>query len=197
MDVADRATRLRSLVTDAHCDALLVTNLTNVRYLTGFTGSAALLWVPAAAAELVFVTDGRYRDQAASQLAEAGVEARTVIGLEEDARRQTLAGAATGVGRIGLESENVTWAQKRRFGTDWFSDAELVPTGGVVEALRLVKDAAEVARIEAACTLADAALAAVRHRLGEGPTEAEVALELEWQMRRLGAEAPSFETIVA
>jgi Xaa-Pro aminopeptidase len=197
MDVADRAARLRPLLTDAHCDALLVTNLTNVRYLTGFTGSAALLWVPAAAAELVFVTDGRYRDQAASQLAEAGVEARTVIGLEEDARRQALAGAATGVGRIGLEAENVTWAQKRRFGTDWFSGAELVPTGGVVEALRLVKDAAEVARIEAACALADAALAAVRHRLGEGPTEAEVALELEWQMRRLGAEGPSFETIVA
>jgi Xaa-Pro aminopeptidase len=198
MDVADRAARLRSRLTKVPCDALLVTNLTNVRYLTGFTGSAALLLVPADdAVEVVFVTDGRYRDQATSQLAAAGVEARTVIGLEEDARRQALASAAGGLGRLGLESENVTWAQKRRFGADWFSDAELVPTAGLVESLRLVKDAGEVARIQAACEMADAALAAVRHRLGEGVTEAEVALELEWQMRRLGADGPSFETIVA
>ncbi len=198
MDVADRAARLRSRLTELPCDALLVTNLTNLRYLTGFTGSAALLLVPAdEAAEPVFVTDGRYRDQAASELARAGVVARTVIGQEEDARRQALAGAAAGLGRLGLEADNVTWAQKRRYGADWFPDAQLVPTTGLVESLRLVKDAGEVARIEAACEMADAALAAVRHRLGEGPTEAEVALELEWQMRRLGAEAPSFETIVA
>ena len=198
MDVADRAGRLRLRLNEVPCDALLVTNLTNVRYLTGFTGSAALLLVPAdEAAELVFVTDGRYRDQATSQLADAGVEARTVIGLEEDARRQALADAAAGLGRLGLESENVTWAQKRRFGTDWFPDAELVATGGLVESQRLIKDAGEVARIQAACAMADAALEAVRHRLGEGATEAEVALELEWQMRGLGAEGPSFETIVA
>jgi Xaa-Pro aminopeptidase len=198
MDVADRAARLRSRLTEVPCDGLLVTNLTNVRYLTGFTGSAALLLVPAdEPAELVFVTDGRYRDQAISQLAEAGVEARTVIGLEEGDRRQALAGAADGLGRLGLESEDVTWAQKRRFATDWFPDTTLVPTGGLVESLRLVKDAGEVARIESACAMADAALAAMRHRLGEGATEAEVALELEWQMRQLGAEGPSFETIVA
>jgi Xaa-Pro aminopeptidase len=198
MDVTDRAARLRARLADVPCDALLVTNLTNVRYLTGFTGSAALLLVPADdAAEPLFVTDGRYRDQAASELAAARVEARTVVGLEEDARRQALASAARGMGRIGLEAESVTWAQQRRFAGDWFPDTELVPTAGLVESLRLVKDAGEVARIQAACEMADAALAAVRHRLGEAATEAEVALELEWQMRRLGAEGPSFETIVA
>jgi Xaa-Pro aminopeptidase len=198
MDVADRAARLRSRLSGVPCDALLVTNLTNVRYLTGFTGSAALLLLPAdEAAELVFVTDGRYRDQATTELATAGVEARTVVGLEEDARRRALADAVAGMARLGLESEDVTWAQKRRFDKDWFADTKPVPTVGLVEWLRLVKDAGEVARIEAACAMADAALASVRHRLGEGATEAEVALELEWQMRRLGAEGPSFETIVA
>ena len=198
MDVADRAARLRRRLADVPSDALLVTNLINVRYLTGFTGSAALLLVPAdEAAELVFVTDGRYRDQATGELTEAGVEARTVVGLEEDARRRALVDAVAGMGRLGLESENVAWAQKRRFGTDWFPDAKLVPTVGLVESLRLVKDAGEIARIEAACAMADAALATVRPRLGEGATEAEVALELEWQMRALGAEGPSFETIVA
>jgi Xaa-Pro aminopeptidase len=198
MEVAGRSARLRSELTRVPCDALLVTNLTNVRYLTGFSGSAALLLVPAdEAAELVFVTDGRYRDQATSELAEAGVEARTVVGLEEDARRHALTDAVAGIARVGLESENVTWAQKRRFDKDWFIHAKLVPTTGLVESLRLVKDAGEVARIQAACAMADGALAAVRHRLGEGVTEAEVALELEWQMRRLGADGLSFETIVA
>src|ERR671919_373870 len=198
MDVADRSARLRARLADVPCDALLVTNLTNIRYLTGFTGSAALLLVPAdEARELVFVTDGRYRDQAAAEVAAAGAEARIEIGREEEARRQVLADAVVGMGRLGLESENVTWGQKRRFDDDWFPEAKLVRTSGLVESLRLVKDAGEVARIQAACAIADAALAAVRHRLGEGATEAEVALELEWHMRRLGAEGPSFDTVVA
>jgi Xaa-Pro aminopeptidase len=195
MDVADRAARLRGALDGAGCDALLVTNLTNIRYLTGFTGSAALLLV--AADGLLFVTDGRYRDQAASQLAAAGVDAEVAIGRTADEQRELLAGPASGVTRLGLEAAAVTWAQQRRYAAEWFAGSELVATEDLVEDLRGVKDAGEVARIEAACAVADAALAAVRHRLGEGATEAEVALELEWQMRKLGAEGPSFETIVA
>jgi Xaa-Pro aminopeptidase len=195
MDVADRAARLRAALADAEYDALLLTNVTNIRYLTGFTGSAALLLVRGH--ELAFVTDGRYRDQAAAQLSAAGVEARIEIGRDAEAQRKLLANAAGGIARLGLESDDVTWGQKRRFARDWFPEAALVATSGVVEGLRLVKDAGEVARIEAASAMADAALAAVRHRLGEGATEAEVAVELEWQMRRLGADGPSFETIVA
>jgi Xaa-Pro aminopeptidase len=146
---------------------------------------------------LVFVTDGRYREQATSQLTEARVDADIAIGRTADAQRDLFAPRVAGVGRLGLEAEAVTWAQQRRFAADWFPGSELVPTDGLVEHLRRVKDAGEVARIQAACAMADAALAAVRHRLGEGATEAEVALELEWQMRRLGAEGPSFDTIVA
>ena len=82
MDVADRATRLREGLSAAGCDALLVTNLTNIRYLTGFTGSAALLLVRPD--DLVFVTDGRYRDQAASQIAAAGAHAEVLIGRTSD-----------------------------------------------------------------------------------------------------------------
>jgi Xaa-Pro aminopeptidase len=197
MDVADRSVRLRAALGEAECDALLVTNVTNIRYLTGFTGSAAMLLVTAD--ELVFVTDGRYRDQATNELAAALVDARIEIGRDADAQREVLAAASAraGVGRLGLESESVTWAQQRRFGGEWFPEAKLVPTTGVVEGLREVKDAGEIARLAAASAMADTALAAVRDRLGEGATEAEVALELEWQMRRLGADGPSFETIVA
>src|SRR5215510_5567036 len=182
MDVAARAPRLRSGFDAAGCDALLVTNLTNIRYLTGFTGSAGLLLV--APDGLVFVTDGRYRDQAADELAAAGVGADIRIGRTSEAQRELLAKAATGLARLGLEAEDVSWAQQQRFGTDWFEAAELVATTGLVEGLRELKDEGEVARIEAACAIADAALAAVRHRLGEGATEAEVALDLEWEMRR-------------
>jgi Xaa-Pro aminopeptidase len=208
MDVADRPARLRARFDDAGdaagdvaadegggCDALLVTNLTNVRYLTGFTGSAGMLLVRRDG--LVLVTDGRYREQATAQLREAGVEAEIAIGRTADEQRELVAPRVAGLGRLGLEAEAVTWAQQRRFADEWFPGVELVPTGGLVEDLRRVKDAGEVARIQAACAMADAALAAVRHRLGEGPTEAEVALELEWQMRRLGADGPSFDTIVA
>jgi Xaa-Pro aminopeptidase len=195
MDVAARTGRLRDGFEEAGCDAVLVTNLTNIRYLTGFTGSAALLLVRGH--DLVFVTDGRYRDQSADQLAAAGVPATIEIGRTSAEQKDLLAAAAGGIGRLGLESEHVSWAQQRRYDEDWFPAAALVATSGLVEVLRERKDAGEVARIEAACALADAALAAVRPRLGEGPTEAEVALELEWQMRRLGAEGPSFDTIVA
>jgi Xaa-Pro aminopeptidase len=195
METADRAPRLRNRLPDAECDGLLVTNVTNIRYLTGFTGSAAMLLVTPG--ELLFVTDGRYRDQAADQLKAAGVDARIEIGRSTDEQRELVSKPANTIGRLGLEAEHVTWGQERRFRSDWFPGTELVATDGVVEGLRQLKDEGEVARIEAASAMADAALAAVRHRLGEGASEGEVALELEWQMRRLGAEGPSFDTIVA
>jgi Xaa-Pro aminopeptidase len=192
MDVAGRAPRLREQFGVAGCDALLVTRLANIRYLTGFTGSAARLLVRPD--ELVFVTDGRYRDQATEQLAEAGVEARIEVSITE--QQQILTAAAAGIDRLGLEANDVTWAAQRRYATEGFPDAELVPTEGLVEGLRLVKDDGEVARIAAAARIADEALASVRHRLGDGPTEKEFGLELDFAMLRLGADDLSFETIV-
>ncbi|MGI8809546.1 MAG: M24 family metallopeptidase [Acidimicrobiales bacterium] len=195
MDVGTRIPRLRQAVADAACDALLVTRLVNIRYLTGFTGSAALLLVRPD--EVVFVTDGRYRDQSAMELAAAGVEARIHIGLTAGTQKEFLQDEAAGVPRIGLEAAAVTWAQQRKFDGEWFPDAELVATAGLVEELRKVKDAGEVERMAAAATIADEALGRVRHRLAEGPTEVEFALELDFEMRRGGASAPSFDTIVA
>jgi Xaa-Pro aminopeptidase len=192
MDVAGRAGRLRDRFDEAGCEALLVTRLGNIRYLTGFTGSAArLLVLPD---ELVFVTDGRYRDQAADQFAAAGVEARIeVTGTQQ---QEVLRAAAQGITRLGLEADDVSWTAQRGYAADGFPDAELVPTSGLVEALRLVKDMGEVARIEAAAQIADEALASVRPRLGEGLTEKEFGLELNFAMLRLGADDLSFETIV-
>ena len=193
MDVAARVVRLRAGFTGAGCEALLVTKLVNIRYLTGFTGSAALLLV--LPDELVFVSDGRYGEQAAEQLAAAGVDARIEISGTEQQR--IVSGAAGGIRRLGLEADDVTWAAQRRYGSEWFVDSELVATDGLVDNLRAVKDEGEIARISAACAVADQALEAVRDRLAVRPTEAEFALGLDTEICRLGAAGTSFETIVA
>ena len=195
MDVAARVARLRDAFEAAGVDGLLVTNLRNVRYLTGFSGSAAFLLVTTGG--VLLVTDGRYRDQAVDETARAGATTQIEIGLTAEAQRSILADAAAGLDRLGLEADDVTWAQQRRFAEGWFSEADLVATEGLVEELRLVKDDGEGARIEAAAAVADAALAELRPRLRPGVTEAELALELDSTMRRLGASGPSFETIVA
>jgi Xaa-Pro aminopeptidase len=187
MDHAARLDRLRAAL---DVDALLVTNLKNIRYLTGFTGSAAMLLVTAD--DLLLTSDGRYGTQIGEQVT---LPARVEIGLPVE-QRDALKAAARTFGRIGLEAGHVTWAQQREMAADWFAHAELVPTAGVVEALRRVKDEAEVARIHAAASVADAALAAALPRLHDGPTEAEFGLALDTEMRRLGASGTSFETIV-
>lgn len=194
MDVAGRIPRLRERLDAAGCDALLVTNLVNIRYLTGFTGSAGLLLVRPD--ELVLVTDGRYRFQSDEQLRASGVDATIEIGALPE-QQDALARAAKGTGRLGLEAANVTWTRQRAMEKDWFPGEELVATEGVVEALRRVKDAGELARMSAAADAADAALAEVKHLLATGISEIEFALALDFEIRRQGASGNSFESIVA
>ncbi|HVA43069.1 MAG TPA: aminopeptidase P family protein [Acidimicrobiales bacterium] len=196
MDVASRLPRLRNRLAGAGCDALLVTSLANIRYLIGFTGSAALLMVTAAGSTLT--TDGRYRTQATEQLGAAGVGAAIEIGppADQHAALATLAGRLGGRPKVGLEAGSITWAAKRNLETVMVG-AELVATAGLVENLRRVKDAGEQDRIEAAAAIADAALAKVVGMVGDGRSESELALALDTAMRRLGAHSSAFETIVA
>jgi Xaa-Pro aminopeptidase len=201
MDVAGRLPRLRAGLDAAGCDALLVTSLTNIRYLTGFTGSAGMLLV--LPDDVVLITDGRYQTQSAEQLAAAGVDARTEIGQAARQHEVTKAlvtggtAAGGGVGRLGLEAAHVSWARQRAFAADWFLDTQLVPTVGLIEGLRRVKDPGEVARVARAAQIADAALASVRPLLAAGPTEVAFGQALDFEIRRLGASGNSFETIVA
>jgi Xaa-Pro aminopeptidase len=194
MDVAARLPRLRLSLEGAGCDAVLVTNLVNIRYLTGFTGTAALLLVRAD--RTLLSTDGRYRLQAAEQLAASGVDAEVAVGNRTE-QRESVSAAATGVPRLGLEAHSVTWAAQRAFATDWFEHAELVATTGLVEELRRVKDAGEIARIGEAARIADTALEAVLPLLADGPTERDFGQALDFEMRRQGASDSAFETIVA
>lgn len=193
MDVAARSDRLRAGLDGAEVDALLVTNLTNIRYLTGFTGSAALLVVTADG--LIFVTDGRYGSQADAQLSAAGVTA--TIEVPGGPQREAVVAAVGSVARLGLEADSVTWSAARTYEERWFPALEVVPTTGLVTALRLVKDDGEIERISVAAAIADAALAEVRPMLAARPTEMAFGLELDAAMRRHGADDVSFETIVA
>jgi Xaa-Pro aminopeptidase len=196
MDVAGRLDRLRLAMEPSRGDALVVTSLTNIRYLTGFTGSAALLLV--LPGDTVLITDGRYATQSAEELAAAGATARIEIALAPAQRDVAAAAVAgSGVARLGLEAAHVSWARQRAFAQDWFAPAELVPTEGLVEGLRRGKDEGELARLALAAAIADRALAEVRPMLADRPSEADFGLALDFEMRRLGAGGPSFATIVA
>ena len=174
---------------------MLVTDLINVRYLSGFTGSNGALLVFADDREPVLATDGRYRAQAAQQAAGLEVAIERACG-----RYLTGRAAGDGVGRLGFESHVITVD-----GLDALTNeldgkkTELVRASGIVEALREVKDAGELALLRLACEAADAALADLVERGGlrAGRTEREVGRELEALMLDHGADAVSFETIVA
>lgn len=195
LEIAARAARIRASLCEAapHVEALLVTDLVNLRWLTGFTGSAGrAVLLPD---ELVLVVDGRYGDQATAQLAAHGVEARVTVGLTQAQLRDHLVNAVGSVARLGFEAEQLTWAEHGRLASALA--VELVPTEHVVETRRRTKDGGEIARIEHAAALAGAALADTYPLLDEEPTERAFALALDDRMRSLGADGPSFETIVA
>ncbi len=207
-DLGLRIGRLRDLLARAGpeqepVDGLMVTTPANIRWLSGFSGSAGSLLVTTERALLV--TDGRYRTQAVEQVAAGGVQLdidMSIGGVQ--AQRQELATAAGGLRTIGLEADHVSWAAQRSW-EELFAPAELSPTRGVIEQLRMVKDAGEVDRMARAAAIADEALAAVLPMLraagarqADGTlTESRFASALDHAMRERGAEDSAFETIVA
>ncbi len=183
MDVAGRLNRAAAALTGAGCEALLVTHLTNVRYLTGFTGSAGVL-VIGPGGDGMLVTDGRYEEQAVDQVAASGAPVRVAIGRSVDAQREQIVGHLDGTTTIGLEADHVSWSQQVQYASGWFPQATLVATTAIVETLRGTKDPGEVARIERACGIADAALAETMLRLEDGLTELQLARSLDEAMWR-------------
>lgn len=188
---ADRRAALRSLLAEQELDFLLVTDLINIRYLTGFTGSnAALLIAAGSDGQAVFCTDGRYEVQSAAEVPDL---------TRRIDRPCDVALVAAAAGRIGFEALAVSFAQHAALQPAAPDAATLVPTTGLVERLRAVKDAGEIEALRTACAVADHALADLIAAGGirAGRTEREVGLDLDDRMRRLGASDPAFETIVA
>jgi Xaa-Pro aminopeptidase len=174
---------------DSGLDAVLVTRLVNVRYLTGFTGSNGVLLVPADGPDIL-CTDGRYTTQAGVQApdVELLIDRNSAVSLTDRA-------VADGRRRLGFESHDVTVDLH----TTLAGKAELTSVERAVEKLRAAKDDEEIALLREACAIADRALADLigAGGLRPGRTEREVGRDLDSRMLDHGAYAPSFETIVA
>lgn len=172
------------------CDAMLVTSPHNLRYLTGFTGSNGLALTTAG--ETYFYTDPRYQFQAA----------REVTGRVKAVRSPLLHRAAALVEkkkwrRLAIEPEHFTVSQLEALREKSSKRQEFVPRGGVIEKLRMVKSEEELAAVRQSVATNSRALEDSLKLLKVGMSEAEFAAEIEYQMRKLGAEKPSFDTIVA
>jgi Xaa-Pro aminopeptidase len=182
-----RRERLGSALHELGVESLLVTTLVNVRYLTGFTGSNGAVLVHAGGGA-TFFTDGRYRDQAADELPDLEhVITRDLIG--EMARRADVVD-------LGIESHTLSVDLHQRL-RELRPASTITGTGRVVERLREVKDAEEIASLTRACAISTDALTALLDGPLVGRTEREVARDLENRMLDLGAEAIAFETILA
>jgi Xaa-Pro aminopeptidase len=190
---ARRADAVAGLAAERDLDALLVREPVNLRWLTGFTGTNGLAVVEARpGGGRHFVTDFRYVEQAGQEVADFERhrgERDLLDGLGEvlPSRRPL---------RLGFDDAHVSVRDHRRL-REALEGVELVAAGGLVERLRAVKDPDELGRIRAAAALADDALWAVLEQGLAGRTEAEVALQLESEMRRRGAQQASFPPIVA
>jgi len=172
-------------------DALLITNLHNVRYLTGFTGSngSVLLFKDSPA---VLFTDPRYTVQSQQQ-----VNCRVRIAKGPLTKSIVQEISRTRIRRVGFEQDNLTVAQLESFRRMLPARTQLEPVTGLIEQLRLIKDAAEIEKIRASVISNSGALEAALKRFKIGMKESELAAEIDYQNRRLGAEAPAFDTIVA
>ncbi len=191
-----RRARLEACLGALELDALLVSDLVNVRYLSGFTGSNAALLVFASGAPAVLATDSRYRTQAARQAPDL------LVAIDRACNRHLVGHAVAGKARrIGFESHIVTVDGFDALSAQVAEHAavQLVRASGVVEALREVKDPGEIALLRRACEAADAALTDLiaGGALRPGRSERAVARQLESAMLDHGADGPAFQTIVA
>lgn len=186
-----RRRKLASELAAQRVDDMLVTHMTHVRYLSGFSGSNGALLVSKDRTAAI-ATDGRYTTQIAAEVPD--IEAT----ITRELAKELLASVVTGH-RVGFEADYVSVAQLERLRNACPEGVELVPVSGVIEQIRLTKDNLERARLTEAAELATQALTELVEAGGirAGRRERDVATDLEYRMRLLGAERPSFDTIVA
>lgn len=187
---------LREALANEPCDVLVLSNLTNIRWLCGFSGSAATVIVTDTSCTLI--TDGRYAFQAPSQVAEAKSQAEIEISSSLKEQNKMIQAAVGQASAVGLEAAHISWSAQ----LSWAKKLshEPVPVTGVVEKLRRRKDAGEVARMAEAAAIVDRALEDIFEALGDGGTaycEQDLAADLDHAIRRGGASETAFETIVA
>jgi Xaa-Pro aminopeptidase len=173
--------------------ALLVVDLNNIRWLTGFTGSAGTLIVRPD--DMVLVVDGRYGDQAREQVKNSGAHCEVVEGRSAVALREALANATKTIKIVHFDSGELTVSQLENM-TEQLS-SELSKIAPIVPKLRRRKTEPEIERMQLAALATDFAMDEVVPMLSQGLTERDIRDELDYRMRRYGAEFTSYDTIVA
>jgi Xaa-Pro aminopeptidase len=188
---AARRRRAQQLIRETAADAALITAGPNVRYLTGLASSNSALLLPADGDLALLATDSRYAGAAQRDAPDLDLVIERFIegALAAEASRR-------GIAQLAFEAHEMTVDGHRELTTKLEGVATL-PFGLKIEALRMIKDATELEKIEVACRLTDAAFAQVLPGIKAGDTERTVAFRLEAQMIALGAERPAFDTIVA
>jgi len=186
----ERLDKLRHALRQEELGLLLVSEAANVTYLTGFSGDSS--WLLVAQDQAWLVTDGRYVEQAAAEAPLCEVVRHTKSLAVSAAELANASGGKT----LGFEPNALTVATHGDLVKE-LQGVEAVAKKSLVEKLRQVKDEDEIARIRAAVAVADAAFGALRQRLAPGMSEAQVANDLEYELRRLGARKPSFDAIIA
>jgi Xaa-Pro aminopeptidase len=200
MDHAGRLRRLIAGLGENSLDYLLVTHLPNVRYLCGFTGSAAALLVSDGGC--ILFTDGRYRTQAREEVADAQVRnVRIVIARQSPllAAAEWLAARVRRTPRVfvGIEPESLTVGARDRLASMLRGKARLRSAPPLVERARMVKDPDEILRIRRAVKLGASLFPIACQKIRPGVKEVEVAAAMEYAARCGGAEGMSFSTILA
>ena len=188
----ERRRRLVRLLNDADANALLVTNFTNVTYLTGFSGDDSYLLV--SDREAVIISDFRYVEQLASECPGLRTHIRTTAIKMPDAVAEVIASAK--IGRLAIEADSLSVSVYNHLASK-LANVSLRPTAGLVEQLREIKDTEEIEQLRRAITCAEQAFDRLKASVRRDRTEKELADELDYQQRRLGAERSSFPTIVA
>ena len=185
-----RIAAANNLVKKNKLDALIITKLTNIRYLTGYSGSNGLLVLTPPKA--YFLTDFRYTVQARKE-----VKNSQVIIAERDLLGELVHLPCFKQGmRVGFESAHVTVKTLDKI-RELLPSVDFVPTERLVESILVVKDTTEINKIKKACRITDQALADTLKLIKPGVKEKDIALELQYRMIKLGAEGPSFDFIVA
>lgn len=184
----DRIRAIRQKLEEEKVDAVYISFRYNMRYLSGFTGdSGAIVITPT---EAILFTDGRYTEQASFQAPDFRIVETKV---DKDVVADTL--SSLGVKSMAFEREHVTFASWENM-TKRFKETKLVPASGWVEKLRAQKTPEEIQAIRKAAELADDAFSMVVSSIRPGVSEREVALELEFTMRKMGSEGVAFPIIV-
>ena len=197
MDYKRRQQKLQSELEHRRLDAMLITHLPNIRYLCGFTGSAAALLI--SEKQTVFFTDGRYNAQARAEVHARIIIARTapLMAAAEwlQANRKRL--GMTGKSKLAIEADHLTVAERQRLAGALPPRLQLRTVSQVVENARMLKDAEEIKRICSAVQLGSKLFDTVVKNIRAGARESDVAAELEYAARKAGADGMSFETIIA